>query len=534
MESNSTTIIKRLWASKLSVIGRLPTVLAGFGLRIEPAGRTASRNLHLDTDDWWLLRAGAACSIQLANGEANLILEPLKPTSDIPIDAEHFVELLPEAPETSPDGLPGRRLHSFISPLVGDKTFDVQLELHRTKAAYNAFAAGGATLSATAASVRVSRKPNTTASFAEITLSMSGEHAEELDRIERDLCSRLDLKPIKHSSIDIGLETVGIHAPAFVESTDLTITPDDRLVDAAYKVFRRQYERMVWNEPGTRLGIDAEYLHDMRVATRRLRAATRMFRRVFPRARLEGIGRNLKWLGGVLGQVRDLDVYLVHLKDEVLTLEPRLQEPLELYLNNIGAHREQARASLLGSLKTIRFASFVERFGTFLDTGPPPMLVSRKAQKPAATEGRNMILKRLKTLLQAGRSLTSDAPDTELHQLRISCKRLRYACEFFSDLFNPEATEFIGRLKVLQDVLGAHQDAVVARRTLSSFSARITEAPAKRSELDQAIQQLQALHIKQAKETRREFFKLWKEFDRKRVRRPLKDRMAKYPRAFPQ
>ncbi len=79
--------------------------------------------------------------------------------------------------------------------------------------------------------------------------------------------------------------------------------------ELAFAVLRRQLAVLRDKEPGTRLGEDVEELHDMRVATRRLRAALALFAGVLP-VRAQTFRQELGWLAGVLGAVRDLDVQL--------------------------------------------------------------------------------------------------------------------------------------------------------------------------------------------------------------------------------
>ena len=111
----------------------------------------------------------------------------------------------------------------------------------------------------------------------------------------------------------------------------LTVDPEDRLIDAGYRVYRKHFERMKRNEPGTRIGEDPEFLHDMRVSTRRLRAAFRTFRPAFKKERMAGFNRDLKWIAAVLGVVRDLDVYLLNFPEYTADLGP--SDPLQEHLH---------------------------------------------------------------------------------------------------------------------------------------------------------------------------------------------------------
>src|SRR5215510_15845797 len=106
-----------------------------------------------------------------------------------------------------------------------------------------------------------------------------------------------------------------------------TISYQPRLSDLAFRVVRTQLALLHSHEPGTRAGRDPEELHDMRVATRRLRAALRCFRDVLPP---EGgmLYHELGWLASGLATVRDLDVQLARVQDLALVVPAAEQDSL--------------------------------------------------------------------------------------------------------------------------------------------------------------------------------------------------------------
>ena len=127
----------------------------------------------------------------------------------------------------------------------------------------------------------------------------------------------------------------------------------------------------------------------------------------------------------------------------------------------------------------------------------------------------------MKRVLKSGRGAGASSTDAELHRLRIRCKRLRYACEFLSDLYGPPVKKFAMRVKALQDILGAHQDAVVAQRTLAKFTERISAGESEARDLYGAVGQLMAVQARRTAECRAEFKDAWERFDRVKVRAPL-------------
>jgi len=171
----------------------------------------------------------------------------------------------------------------------------------------------------------------------------------------------------------------------------------------------------------------------------------------------------------------------------------------------------------------------VERLQVVLRAGPPRKPRSSPAARPIAAVAPDLIRRLAKRVRKDGRALSKMSEDAALHALRIRCKRFRYACEFFAELYGKPAATFILRVKKLQTLLGEHQDAVVAQGMLDEFARTVRAPRAEGRSLALAFGQLIAHEIRRAARTRRRFFFAWKKFDRKKTRRPLKaalDRVA--------
>jgi len=214
---------------------------------------------------------------------------------------------------------------------------------------------------------------------------------------------------------------------------------------------RAQVDALLGADPATRVGRDPEDLHDFRVATRRLRAYLRAARPLLDETWSEDLRAELKWLGGLLGAVRDLDVLVEHLREEERSLEAPERTSLEPILRALDEERSRVRAQLLDALRAERYLRLVDR----LEEEPRLSGTQTPLRELAAKEFRRL------------ERDVDDAPpsptDEELHRLRIRGKRARYAAELAGGKRPPEVVE---RAKAFQDVLGAHQDAVVAEERL--------------------------------------------------------------------
>lgn len=228
--------------------------------------------------------------------------------------------------------------------------------------------------------------------------------------------------------------------------------PDDSgasksgLALAAY--LREQRDALLSNDPLVRAG-DVDGVHEMRVATRRLRSTLATFR---PQLGDVPLGDELKWLADLLGGVRDRDV----LTDLILA-EAAGDIVRDRIRRHLTADRDSARAELAAALNS-------ERYFTLLDD------VDALADRPASGGATGALLDRAeKRLLKAGRLLEEARDDTALHEARKGYKKARYAVETVRVMDGDAAGRLINRLKALQEALGEHQDAVLAAQVLTEI-----------------------------------------------------------------
>jgi CHAD domain-containing protein len=245
-----------------------------------------------------------------------------------------------------------------------------------------------------------------------------------------------------------------------------------------------QRETLVAAVPAARAG-DADAVHDMRVAVRRLRATLRTFRplldaRVDGRSassraeadgRTESVRAELRWLGGLLGPVRDVDVLSARLA--VLVAE----EPPELVLGPVAARLDQrfaaaaakARVDLDQGLDSDRYADLINSLGVVIAEAARPM----KPRRLRACARR--AVRRADRLLAAAvhaLEVRDEGAATRLHEARRAFKRARYAVEVLASSGPARAGQLVARLKALQDLLGEAQDAVTAERELRDAGVR--------------------------------------------------------------
>ncbi len=223
-----------------------------------------------------------------------------------------------------------------------------------------------------------------------------------------------------------------------------------------------QYEAALANDPGVRLGEDAEALHQLRVATRRSRALLRAARGLVAPDWAEPLRAELAWLGGLLGPVRDLDVLLEHLDAEAASLGGDDARAFRRLRKRLALERAEVRAALLEAMdaeRYFRLLDSLEQAGEAPGTGETVSLPEIAAQAFAR-------------LRKAARSLPKRPSDAELHRVRIETKRARYTAELAEPALKKAGARLVARAKTVQDVIGEHQDACVAEARIRALAAR--------------------------------------------------------------
>ena len=228
-----------------------------------------------------------------------------------------------------------------------------------------------------------------------------------------------------------------------------------------------QVDQLVRHDRGARSD-EPDAVHQMRVATRRLRNALATCRPLLDRERTDPPREELKWLGQILGRARDAEVLHWRLRDLVAA------QPTELVLGPVGRrvdtelqdrHRA-ALADLVAALDGDRYRRLLDTLDDFVADLPLTAL----ADKPAHTQLAALVGRTAARVDRAARAVDTDlapqARDRALHEVRKSAKRARYAAESAVLVSGKPAKRLANRMEALQDVLGEHQDSVAAQALL--------------------------------------------------------------------
>ncbi|MGH9019087.1 MAG: CHAD domain-containing protein, partial [Acidimicrobiales bacterium] len=290
-----------------------------------------------------------------------------------------------------------------------------------------------------------------------------------VDQLRHD-CS---LQPALLSKFEVGLLAAGLTIPTIPDLGPTALGRNPTIGALTVAVLRRHVAAMLTHEAGTRLGEDIEELHDMRVATRRLRAALALFDEFLPEES-DHLREELGWLADELGAVRDLDVQISRLdgwREELSSTHGATLADLGRLLER---ERDKIREGLLASLDSPRYERLVARFIDLVSPGigHASERARSDAEQPATTVVPELVTARYRAVTAAARRARRSGDPADLHRLRIRTKRLRYALEFVSDIYGKRTKRLTRQMVQLQDCLGIIQDAEVAADRLHTLALR--------------------------------------------------------------
>ncbi|MCB1772751.1 MAG: CHAD domain-containing protein [Gammaproteobacteria bacterium] len=271
---------------------------------------------------------------------------------------------------------------------------------------------------------------------------------------------------------DESVAAIGREPGDYSSKLTLKLKHQQHAVGALRKILLTLLGTIERNLAGTRANLDSEFLHDLRVATRRTRSALSQVKQVLPDSIVEDYKQRFGWLGQVTGPTRDLDVFLLELPRYRASLPAAMAHDLDaLEAHLLGTHKtEQAR--LKRKLGSAEMRTLLDDWRAVLEADPPPGDPGLYADLPIELVAARRIWRMYRKVIKAGRAVTTDGAPEAMHELRKDCKKLRYLLEFFRSLFpDSHVKKIVRALKNLLDILGDFQDLEVQADELRGFAA---------------------------------------------------------------
>ncbi|WP_329385627.1 CYTH and CHAD domain-containing protein [Streptomyces sp. NBC_01351] len=367
-----------------------------------------------------------------------------------------------------------RPLAALLRSRVRDSALQPQMRLLSSRRVSHLLDADGALLAELSTDQVRAERGDTVAAWTEVEVELAdGVDPALLDAVEKtfrkaglrvsDAPSKLaralaetDSAPPARAAADPGDGTAGAHVLAYL---------------------REQRDALIAQDPAVRRGLP-DSVHQMRVASRRLRSAFKTHRKLLDRSATDPVGEELRWLAAELGVDRDQEVLLERIRTRLDELPRTLQlGPVRARLRIWNTARSSgSRRRALAALDSPRYLALLDTLDALL--AEPPLL------KHAATPAREALPKAVlgdyeRLAARVGSALALEAGherDLALHEARKAAKRARYAAEAAVPALGKPAKRLAKAMKAVQTLLGDHQDSVVAREALRGLGAQAAGA----------------------------------------------------------
>jgi CHAD domain-containing protein len=498
--------------------------LAGFTAQ-GPAETVHQEDRYLDTPDGALAAAGYAGRLRASDGATIVTLKGLQ-RLDSGGARQRREEIEGEADASAPvASWPASAARDVLIGIVGDRELGELVVLRQVRR-QRRYEFDGTVVEMSVDDVEVVAGSETVERFAELELELCQGDEAALEPLVERLAEHEELVVVEGSKLERALDAVRRHEPngegsqatnalpgepgprpepASAEATEAAevepgaagsaqpatdtadaaevepeaprvlvpkspgVLADDHIAEAGRKVLRFHLARMVAREAGTRDGQDDEELHGMRVATRRQRAAWRVFGDAFEPARTRRHRRRLRRVAADLGAVRDLDVLIAAIETHRANLPAEEAAGLEPLVREWRARREGARAILVRELDSDGYRRWVDRYLGFVQAEGQAARVVGPTEPHRIRDTMPAEIWAAYERVRAYEPVMRWADVTTLHELRIATKGLRYTLEFVREALGRDAGPVIARCVALQDHLGWLHDADVAAGLARAF-----------------------------------------------------------------
>jgi len=276
--------------------------------------------------------------------------------------------------------------------------------------------------------------------------------------------------------VERALAAIGRAPVDYSAQLNMPFDPSLAAVQAVRIILTQLFRIMEQNESGMLTDLDSEFLHDFRVAVRSGRTVLMQLREALVQVDDARLRDDFRWLGEITGPLRDLDVWLIRLDEREAALTEADRLPLQPLHKLIREARKRAYRNLLRNLGSDRYIQLKLHVESVLED-----LQQKQASAPTISVKEladRRIGKLYLRVLHQGRALKgqSSAEPEAWHDLRKTCKKLRYMLNFFRSLYAPAVVkQQIKLLKKLQNQLGAIQDVQVQLQTLGEWRATLAK-----------------------------------------------------------
>ena len=495
------------------------------GYKVKELKAVRNIDIYLDTFDWSLLKKKFALRYRVSDGEASYTLKSMGEI-EAGIARRMEIEVPLNEPNDAPADIHVREIRDLVDEIISPRKLLEHIQIRTSRRRYRLLSPEGAKIEmafdAASFSLRGLHEPRRTRILHELEAELLEGPATAVIALASLLSHTFGYQPSTTSKLEVAIQRLNISLPIKKLPEKYAVRPDDRLDQAVQKILACQLNRFLEHLPGIQRDIDTEFVHQARVSTRRMRSALRLFRQAVPQSTGAFLSGELQWLGGLLGAVRDLDVFLLNLsqfQEQIARFPSKKKKVFEHWIKE---RRLTPLASLIQALTSTRYANFERRCHRFLEGALPIRPRAPLALRRVRDIAPGIINEKFEAVVEQGIKVINNPQIKEFHRLRIQMKKLRYACEFMAPAFDGALDPFIERTIAIQDCLGEIQDAVFTKDFIDNlfkeWKSKLVGA-----ELVFILGELYQLQRSISDERQGKFGKIWERFTSEETIRQIKE-----------
>lgn len=420
---------------------------------------------YFDTPDFRLQRQRAALRVrQIGKRRIQTLKLPARPERGVIARREWERSVSGDAPELG--DIESRHVRELIDGYSGQLAPVFTAHVRRSSVPLSV---DGSTVEL-AVDIGEIKTPRGVVPICEAELELKSGDVDSLYHLAQELNRRIPLSLELLSKSERGYALATSSSPPPRRAEGVRLGKDLTAGEAFQRIARSCLLQMRANAASIRAEPSPDGIHQLRVAARRLRSAMAAFDEVLPRDERRRLNQSVRWIAQSCGRAREYDVFISDIVKPLCARYPG-ETALQDLMRLSSQRRDDAYAAVGVVIESREFTDGLLAVERWVEAGKWRLGAESPADRPIAEMAR-VVLKRLhKKLLKAGRDLDR-LGEQELHALRIRAKKLRYASEFFRDLFRAKATKaFVESLAGLQDRLGALNDSAVSRQLLADLEA---------------------------------------------------------------
>jgi triphosphatase len=492
---------------------------------VEDLGPVRNVDTYLDTFDWLLMKNRLSLRHRISSGTSMYTLKSIGPVEE-GIARRMETEIPLDKPVDLPTLIPVKQIRKVVEGIISPRKLLEQILIRTDRRRFRIVSPEAAEMEfafdTSSFTLRGLHQPRRTQKLNELEAEILKGSETALGSLSALLLNRFSFSPSKASKFEVAIERFKITIPSKKPPEKLRPHLDDRLDLALRKILTYQLQRFREQLPGAQRDIDTEFVHQARVSTRRMRSALRLFREAVSEGTAAYLEGELKWLGGMFGAVRDIDVFLLNLSRFKQQIEWFPMKKKQAFKNWVEKRRLLQLTALFQALELPRYKTLERRMMQFLERPLPSRPRAPLAVKTVREVAPVLITEKFDAVIKQGIAVMSNPKLRQFHRLRIEMKKLRYACEFMAPAYEDGLDPFIERTVEIQDCLGEIQDTVFTRDFIDSlwddWKGKVVDP-----DLLFILGEVYQLQAEIARERREMFGKIWEQFSSGEIATLLKD-----------